>query len=157
MGQWQQKIQEWHSAVTKVLGRGLMMALISSISPIVGHQSGAGQGLMVGEGCTVYSDQCTPECCTVPVSAVWVCVCLLCSPPGLSVVTMLVMESDTDPDQQHPQSSSKRHSSSSSSSSLSSSVLSSSLVILLVLCCLPQFCSSHQCSHHYPRDHQVRI
>ena len=55
-------------------------------------------------------------------------------------------------------STSSSSSSTSSTSSLSKSISSHSLRTVLVtvlFVLLPHPCFSHQCSHHYPRDHQV--
>ena len=73
-----------------------------------------------------------------------------------SVATMLVMDTELEPGSSPQSKHSSSHQRHSSSSSSLLSVLTSSLVTLLVICSLPQLCSSHQCSHHYPRDHQVR-
>ena len=96
------------------------------------------------------------ECTHCTVQCTWSVQASVSCVVSQSDATMLVMDTELEPGSSPQSKHSSSHQRHSSLSSSLSSVLTSSLVTLLVICSLPQLCSSHQCSHHYPRDHQVR-
>ena len=120
---------------------------------IIVIQYSTGPGLYSGVYCTV-------QLCTVQSAGKVSAVC--CVSVAIQTVMETELSDDGNPSCQCSSSSCSLSTSSPSSprTSLSRSSPSASLRTVLVtvlLVLLPHPCFSHQCSHHYPRDHQVSI